>query len=373
MERNKAMKNKKIIFGVILLFLSIGVVSAEFWSCFNKGDVVNYCNNYKPDKKCEDTNGCVWCMSVYREPENCYVHGAWPKCMQIPQECSSSGGGTIDSEAPTLNLISPLNEEVYASRSIPFEFTLNESADVYYQDLINGQGRWVSICSNCENYYGEKNLKEGTNNLTIKASDRNENTVYKNVSFFVDSQKPVISTVMPSNGFVGVNNLFEIKFREENPEKVIIYYGNQNKELNISGCNYERGKYYCDTNLDLTGFNNQEIEYYFYVEDIAGNAKESVKRSVDVDTSSPVLNNPGSFYEIKGRYVYFNMSVTEDNLDRISYSYLDGRGRLRETLLCSKLKNGFCAVKKSFSTGSYDLTLSISDKAGNNIGVPIHL
>ena len=361
-----------IIAVLIIALLAINIVSAEFWSCFNKGDVVNYCNNYKPPKTCTLSNICQWCMSVYNETENCYVHGAWPKCNQLSPECSAGGGGTIDTIAPELNLISPVENHVYTSRSVPFEFSLNEEADVYYLDLIGGRGKWTKICENCLGDNGKRSFRVGVNNLTIKAEDGIGNVAYKNISFFVDSQKPVISKISPANGFIGVNNLFEIKFKEENPEKVILYYGDENYELDIGNeCYYEREKYYCETSLDLTGFNNQEIEYYFYVEDIAGNSKDSAKRSLDVDTSFPVVNNPSSFWTQDGRYIYFNLSVTEDNFDEASYSYIDSNGIVREKRLCSRLKNGMCSIKKIFNSGHYDLTINVLDEAGNSIGIPV--
>ena len=53
--------------------------------------------------------------------------------------------------------------------------------------------------------------------------------------------------------------------------------------------------------------------------------------------------------------------------NEITYSYIDSRGRLRETRLCLRLKDGICETKKIFSSGDYNLTVSIKDEAGNVI------
>ncbi|MFA4953069.1 MAG: hypothetical protein WC584_02510, partial [Candidatus Pacearchaeota archaeon] len=197
------MKSKIMLtIGMILMaIVLINFASAEFWACFDKGEVTHYCNNYKPDKTCSDSGGCVRCMSVYREAENCYIHGVWPDCLRVTQECSTGNGSgtTIDTTPPVITLTSPLNGSFYNSRSVVFSFELNEGADVYYSDLINGRGRWISVCSNCESNFGKRSFSEGLNELIIKAEDNSGNEAYKNVSFFVDSRDPRILKTLPLN------------------------------------------------------------------------------------------------------------------------------------------------------------------------------
>jgi len=105
----------------------------------------------------------------------------------------------------------------------------------------------------------------------------------------------------------------------------------------INSCSESRGKNSCDVWVNLTDFDNQEIEYWFELEDVAGNKDESRKREVDVDMTFPVLNNPDDFWEMGiGRYedyVYFDMSITEKNFDKVILSY-DYRGKTKEKRLC---------------------------------------
>jgi len=127
----------------------------------------------------------------------------------------------------------------------------------------------------------------------------------------------------------------------------------------------------CSFDVDLSEYEGQEIEYFFVARDLAGNLDISRPVKVEVDTTAPVLNNPSSFWEQgsgrEERYIYFNLNVTEENLEKISYSYKDSRGRLRKGILCSSLRDGFCTKKKSFVSGDYELTIEILDEAGNSL------
>ncbi|MCX6748920.1 MAG: hypothetical protein NT076_04920, partial [Candidatus Pacearchaeota archaeon] len=60
-----------------------------------------------------------------------------------------------------------------------------------------------------------------------------------------------------------------------------------------------------------------------------------------------------------------------ENLDEVFYTYTDSRGALKEKRLCSKLNDGRCVKKVSFSLGQHDLTLNVIDKASNLIGWPV--
>lgn len=367
------MKNKKILItiGMVLILLGVNFISAEFWSCFNKGDIVYYCNHYKPDWTCDSNSGCEKCMSVYKAQENCYIHGVWPICMQIPQDCSGRGNGTIepDTTPPNITLNSPSNGTTYNSRSILFSILLNELASISYTDLTDGDGRWTNICKGCNIYSNKRNFKEGANQIKIKAVDRVGNTAYKDVSFFVDSKKPQILKTEPKIGFADGN--FEIQFKEENPSSLILHYGDKTKNINLINCGKEKSKTYCDNFIDLKEFDGEEINYWYILTDIAGSIAESKPIKIKIDTTAPIINNPSNFWLQNERYIYFNISVTENNFDKVSYSYTDSRGSLKEYKLCSTLKNGMCIVKKSFGRGHYDLTINILDKAGNSVGVPV--
>ena len=121
--------------------------------------------------------------------------------------------------------------------------------------------------------------------------------------------------------------------------------------------------------MNLSSYNSP-INYYFSAEDIAGNKDSSKPILVKVDTTSPVLNNPDSFWTRgTGRYsndIYFNMSITETNFDEAVLNY-DYNGRTREKRLCSKLKEGKCVYKFRLNNAYSNFKLIITDEAGNSV------
>jgi hypothetical protein len=183
--------------------------------------------------------------------------------------------------------------------------------------------------------------------------------------------KPRILREEPKDGFTSGD--FSIQFREDNPESLFMTYGDVNPGFNVheididNECQLERGRYYCDTHINLSGYDGHEILYWVTLTDIAGTQTDSKKHNgLDVDTTSPVINS--LVHTIQNRYVNFVVNVTEENFDEVTYSYIDTNGRTREGRLCSRLKNGICERRLSFRPGHFDVSIQVLDKAGNSVG-----
>lgn len=371
-------KKSLVVLSIALIsILAINLASAESWECMTKGEKVKYCGNYHAPFTCKD-NVCAKCMSEYRESSDCYVGGAWGRCNALGTGCSATDGngtsGNVDGIAPQFSLSSPTSSELFNSRKALVEFSLDEQADVYYLDLINGRGRWSKVCTHCApgSPAFSKNIsfKEGENQIVFKAVDEAGNEANQSATFFIDSKKPKISKTFPKKGFA--NGKFEVTFAEENPKTLILHYGSNTKELNINDCVKDKGDYSCNTTVDLSSYNGQDIVYWFSLEDIVGNIAESKQLTLSVDISAPIVTNPDSFFSVINgtKYVQFALNITEPNFAEVTYSYIDSKGKLKEKVLCTSLKNGECNKKVSFLKGSYDLTVNVADDAGNKIGLP---
>lgn len=359
---------------VISTILLVSFASAEFWVCYNKGEKVDFCND-EADRTAPN-DGYPVCMASYNEAKQCYNQGSWNTCLGMEdQECSSIGGNhSIDGEPPNLTIINPEQDGLYTSRSIQLELELDERASIYYYDNINGRGRWTRVCSKCWDYSRKRSFKEGFNNLTFKAVDLIGLESFYDITFFIDSKDPKIRATNPRRGFA--SGLFEVQFSEENPLTLTLHYGTSNpgqnsKELDIENeCEINRDRYYCETDVDLEEYNGKEIEYWFEVEDIAGNIDDSKPIKLEVDTTDPILNNPDGFWEQEGgrlnKYIDFNFDITEENFDEISYiDNEDSKPRWRT--LCTRLKDGKCETRKPFRRGHHVLDIEIIDEAGNKI------
>lgn len=384
-------QNKTLVLGIsafVFAIFLLSFASAEFWGCFDKGEKINYCalgsipnSTYnKADETCSQEMGCQECMKSYYPTfdNGCYVHGSWPKCNSLPPICSDIGGDTnYDFTPPKFVLISPVKDKVYSTKKVLLSFSLDERADIFYKDLNKITETWTRVCDDCypgnPAYAINRSFLEGENNLMFKAVDVMGNEATLPIKFKVDSIAPRIYKTYPLTGFANGN--FEVQFKEANPKKLTMYYGNKSKVLNIAtDCSVpdKMGKTICETNVDLSSFNGQEIQYYFEIEDITGKKYQSRAIKVKVDTKDPVLKNPTSFFKqgegIYSRYVTFNMSIAEDNFYKVTYTELSNPNAVK--ILCTRLTNGNCIKKQSFLPGTHVLSLQITDKAGHSIAVP---
>ena len=366
-------KEKNIIYIFALLavltLLLTTLASAEFWQCFERAEKINYCNPKTPDRTCGNTIGCMYCMGSFNEAEGCYNQGNFNVCNGITPQCSlSSGGGQIDAEPPILTILRPIQDNIYSEKSILLHFTLDERADVSYIDLIKPKARPKKICGKCSSYERKRSFEEGLNNLMFIAADVVGNTAYQNISFFIDSRAPRINKVLPKRGFA--SGMFEVQFTEANPESLELNYGNQEtgfltQSVDIeNSCSLEKGKYNCETSVDLSPYDGEEIEYHFDLTDIAGSSDSSKPVTLKVDATSPIINSLN--YEFNDRRVNFLIDITEENFDKIEYiDNSDPRARWR--ILCSRLKEGICEKSITLQEGNHDLDVKVSDEAGNSV------
>ena len=385
MKKDKLIKKNVILIVIalaafIFIIQFISLSSAVFYACFDRGEFIDFCaaGPPNPDRTCDSSGGCTFCMSNYNETRQCYNQASLNACNKLPpsqQGCQDIGGNsTFDTESPNITILNPDQNGIYNKSTLPFVLGFNEESDVTYMDNINNPGRWLPLCSNCLGYNKSKLFKEGRNNLTIRAVDVLGNPSFRDLIFFIDSKKPIIIKTEPRNNAFSNGN-FKIEFKENNPLSLILSYGNnitglQSHALNVQNdCTLDRGRYTCDTHVDLNSYNAQEIIYWFNLTDIAGSKTGSRPIKVKVDTIAPLINNPGSFYNVTGRRIVFNISVTELNFERLEY--IDNSATSpRWTMMCSALRNGVCIKLVTFSAGHHNIDIRAKDKAGNITPLP---
>lgn len=267
-------------------------------------------------------------------------------------------------EAPvfTMNVSSP-QDGIYGTRIIPFNISLNTTVKILeYINYNDTRIRWGKLCKDCNEYGNNsrrtKILNEGNNTITIRATDSFGNVKEKNISLFIDSRPPRIIKTLPRRNEVTNGTGFYIKYTEDNPKKIELFW-NGNKTLNCTpGINQE-----CRIDVNLSDHDGKFIDYYFNVSDLVRTVKSKLTR-VKVDTTPPVLNiimpKDGETY---GRSVPFNITVSEDVLLEY-YNKSDSR----PTTLCNNCDDYGNSTKKtkSFRKGSYNLLIRATDKAGQS-------
>lgn len=357
------MKNKTtlmIVTSIIIISLIIQI-SAYQLLCLTDGDSVPSKQN--PRYTC-DHDLCQVCVTNNLYPTH-------PNYCEGIQNCNPFSGSTgeLDTSAPIITITSPVEGFIYNKRSVLFDIKTNEKASIYYIDNINGRGRSSRLASLIEEFYKGISFKDGLNNISIRAIDSNGNIAEITKVFYVDSTKPKISKTEPKKGFY--YGEFNVLFVEQNPKSLILTYGNQlngrkSIEVSLDNCINDNGKYSCTINKNLNEYNGQNIDYTFKLIDIAGNYIESKPAYLNVDTITPVINNPDSLYKINGKDTNLKIDITEKNLEEVSiYDNLDSKPKWKK--ICSKLNNGLCEKKLSLKKGVHIIDIKVLDQAGNEL------
>ena len=192
-----------------------------------------------------------------------------------------------------LNIISPQDDSIFASRSNLLVIETNKLASVYYG--YADANRLTKLARNITKYSKKFTFRDGVNNFTIKAIDNEGVNVIKELSVFVDSRKPLIRTYTRAKI---INGSFNLKFQEDNVKNLRFFINNNSNEISLDNCKKERSYFVCSFFIDLNDYNNQTITYYFEVEDIAGNKDTTNKIKTKVN-SQPIFNEL-AFHTMKG-------------------------------------------------------------------------
>lgn len=367
---NKNSLNKEILISALFtsIILLTALASAESWACFSKGQKINFCNPRVDDRTCGSTQ-CIMCISNYNEAEKCYNQGNFNSCNSQSTTCSPIGNdGEIDTQAPIISILNPLQNEIYDEKNILVQILLDERSDLFFVDESNNREKWTRLCQDCTSHERKRSFKEGFNNITFKAEDANENSVLLNILFFIDSKSPRILKLEPKNGFT--SGIFTAEFKEDNPESLILHYGNADlgfliENINIPDeCISNKGRYSCETSVDLSQFDAAILQYWLEIFDTANNNHTTKVVSLPVDTTFPLINDFD--VAIHNSHATFILDISEANLDSIKYR---DNSILRPAwkTLCSRLDDNICEKQITLKPGSHNIDIMVADKAGNSI------
>jgi hypothetical protein len=283
----------------------------------------------------------------------------------------------VDETNPLIN--NPDDFYSIDGRNVYFNIDINEVNfdEATYLDIEDSRPKEKRICSRLDSGNCNKKISfsDGSHNLIIYVKDMAGNYLSHEVSFFTDSKKPRITKTEPRRGFA--TGIFEINFREENPKDLSLTYGNlitgiRTQNLDLTTCTIGKRDYYCSTDVDLSDFDGQDINYWFTLIDKIGNIDESKSNSLTVDETFPVINSLD--HTIKNRRVEFVLNITEDNFEEVEYivdQSIDPGARYRR--LCSRLRNNICEGRITLSHGLHTINLAVSDEAGNMLGESVEV
>lgn len=266
--------------------------------------------------------------------------------------------------AVNLIVITPVTNSVFNNKNISYNLTSNEISDFYILKNRLSSNSADKLCDDVTSCNVSVSAREGNNNVTIKIINMNGDVNSTNINFLVDTISPRHIISFPKDGkMISNNELFRIKYTEENLKNIILYYGNMSliNSSVIQNCSSGE-KQNCNFNVNLTSFDGQRIKYWFVIFDKAGNFANSSVKLVDVDTDNPKVLSKS--YSIQKNKVSFNFQIEEENFDKIVL--IDNSGRNPEWVrLCSRLSLGSCVKSKNFKSGIHSINVKVYDNAGN--------
>src|SRR3989344_5127423 len=274
----------------------------------------------------------------------------------------------VDISHPVINSFDLEVEGKYATFSLNVEEPYLK--EITYIDFLDENPKETVLCTSLVGGICQKkiSMKEGSHNITIIARDEAGSEAEAFASFFTDSKMPKIKRTEPAKGFA--SGEFSLTFEEANPNEIYLTYGNlsegHNRRLNLSDCTQEKKNMLCAAFVNLSGFEGQDIHYWFNMTDLVENYAESKPVSLKVDSLPPQITEFN--YSILGKEVEFRIGVEDANFDEIIYQDRKETNP-RFKILCSKLVNGICEETKRFTSGDHVLDILAADKAGNEARV----
>ena len=264
-----------------------------------------------------------------------------------------------------ISIYSPLNNS-FESEQILFNITTTSIVkNISFINHDDPRPRFRVLCTNCDQYgFFRKriqSLREGFNNITIRAVDTFGNAKEEKVLLFVDSKKPRIIGILPKANSVTNGSFFFIKYTEENLKNISLFF---NPSITLSGCLSGINKN-CSINVNLSSLNGQVIDFYFALDDVIRTVLSKVIE-VKIDTDIPEMNvtAPINNQTFNVTQVQFNISISEKvNLEYMNLN--ESSPKFRN--LCTncdqygKLNKKIILFKKGFNS----ILIKAKDKAGN--------
>jgi len=221
-----------------------------------------------------------------------------------------------DSNYPSINIISPIENEIF-NNTIP-DFTvriIDENLDKMWYTLAGDLTKYFFLENGT--LEGWSGLSDGQINITFYANDSAGNLNSAFVKVKKDTSIPIINIISPIGGFF--NNT---------PPSFIVEISDSNLEKMWYTLNTEITNYYFEINesIDINGWNSIPdglVNITFYANDSAGNIQSSMTQ-VNKDTVIPIGSieiNGGSAWTTSIS-VSLTLTYNDDNsgVDQVRYS-----------------------------------------------------
>lgn len=243
----------------------------------------------------------------------------------------------------------------------------DENNDTLGFFLYNASGlvdsQYVSYATQSYNFTG---LSDGTYSYNVTANDTLGNTNQTQTrTIHLDSTAPIVSYsagtenngAAVSRDFVYVN----ASVSEDNFDTIVF------RLYNSSGL--VSAQHFSDATraYNFTGLSDGDYSYNVTANDTFGNAGDATTRTISLDTLSPVVDfstgTENNYANKSQDFVFVNVSVTEDNEDRVVFYLYNASGFVDSVVFNDGTHEH---TFTSLSDGTYVYNVSVNDSSGNS-------
>jgi uncharacterized repeat protein (TIGR01451 family) len=281
---------------------------------------------------------------------------------------STTRNFTIDTTAPSIQFVSPVNGAYINSTSPTFTFnftsTLSPTANcsIYIDGVLNQTNS--SVANNTNTNFTVSGLSQGLQNWSVSCTDLAGNTnTTSSRNFTIDTIAPAIQFVSPANGaYLNSNSTtftFNFTSTSSPAANCSIYVDGILNQTNSSVANNT------NTNFTISGLANGLQNWSVSCTDLAGNTNTSASRNFTMETGPPAITfvspTPANDTAINVNWTYVNITSNET----LTAAYLEWNGT---NVSMSGSGTNWFLNQTGLSNGAYTYKVYGNDSYGN-VGV----
>ncbi|MFP4052104.1 MAG: PKD domain-containing protein, partial [Thermoplasmata archaeon] len=243
--------------------------------------------------------------------------------------------------SPELDILAPKEDEIFNISSVTVEWTSSDESGIDHHEIQLDEDNWNDVGIDSE--YTFEEISDGEHTVYVKAVDNTGKSTEKSVNITVDTTQPTADAGEDIE--VGISEQFTLDGTGSTDN-----IGIESYRWMINGETY---------NKKVVELSIDEISEYtaeLTVTDIAGNTGTDSVTVTVVDNVDPTAD-AGEDKKVKvDEEVTFDASDSSDNIEITNYEWDFGDG---------ETKNGEEVTYTYDEAGTYDVTLTVTDEAGN--------
>jgi hypothetical protein len=273
----------------------------------------------------------------------------------------------IDNNAPTLSIVSPLQDETVTGSNVGLE--VDSEDDGPFTPVVQfriDSGAWTSLSGSealgWTDTLDSTLLSNGYHTITFRAYDEIGHVVTDSVSITVDNDLPSVSMIQPVAGeFIQGTYTFRASASDD--------VGVTKVTITINGNDYSAGynifSGFWEVSLDTTTISDGSVSVSAKAEDgVSGHTQTTSSFLFNIDNTSPILNinSPSSGEYVRG-FLVFDVTGSDTFIDSVKYN-IDGTGWILNTTIWDT---------QDVTDGDHTIMFMAVDHAGHSVSQSITL